>query len=121
MKKVTMNHEKNLLWILSYYESLHTENREQNIPNLVEKAPNEELNRPFNFEELKRVIKKMKNKKAEGVDKIANEMIKHFPDKIPCLILDIIDSFFRYRQGNWRMVSCFNYTYFQRGFKNRSK
>ena len=42
----------------SYFESVHTENREQNIPHLVEKAPNEELNKPFNFEELKRVIKK---------------------------------------------------------------
>ena len=54
----------------SYFESLHTENRDQNIPHLVERAPNEELNRLFNFEELKRVIKKMKNKKAEGVDKM---------------------------------------------------
>ena len=35
----------------------------------------------------------MKNKKAEGVDKIANEMIKHFPDKILCLILDIFNAF----------------------------
>ena len=42
------------------------------------------------MKELLLVIKKMKNKKAEGVDKIANEMIKYFPDKI---ILRLFKSF----------------------------
>ena len=33
----------------------------------------------------------MKNKKAEGTDKIANEMIKHFPDKIVDFILHLFN------------------------------
>ena len=35
----------------------------------------------------------MKNKKAEGIDKIANEMIKYFPDKILAIILRLFNSF----------------------------
>ena len=35
----------------------------------------------------------MKNKKAEGIDKIANEMIKYFPDKIIAIILCFFNSF----------------------------
>ena len=78
-----------------YFETLHTENRDQKIPHIVESTPNVELNKPISLEELKHVIKKMKNKKAEGVDKIANEMIKHFPDKILCLILEIFNAFLK--------------------------
>ena len=35
----------------------------------------------------------MKKKKAEGIDKIANEMIKYFPDKILAIILRLFNSF----------------------------
>ena len=39
------------------------------------------------------LVKNMKNKKAEGVDKISNEMIKYFPDKILAIILRLFNSF----------------------------
>ena len=35
----------------------------------------------------------MKNKKAEGIDKIANKMIQYFPDKILAIILRLFNSF----------------------------
>ena len=35
----------------------------------------------------------MKNKKAEGIEKISNEMIKYFPDKILAIILSLFNSF----------------------------
>ena len=41
------------------------------------------------MKELLSVIKKMKNKKAECIDKIANEMIKSFPDKILVINLSL--------------------------------
>ena len=40
------------------------------------------------MKELLRVNKKMKNKRAEGIDKIANEIIKHFPEKIVLLLFN---------------------------------
>ena len=45
------------------------------------------------MKELLIVIKKMKNKNAEVIDKIANEMIKYFPDKILATILRLFNSF----------------------------
>ena len=41
----------------------------------------------------KLLYKIWKIKKAEGVDKIANEMIKYFPDKILAIILRLLNSF----------------------------
>ena len=38
----------------------------------------------------------MKNKKAEGVDKIANEMIKHFPENVLNLLLDLFNGFLKF-------------------------
>ena len=35
----------------------------------------------------------MKNKKVEGIDKNANEMIKYFADKILAIILCLFNSF----------------------------
>ena len=35
----------------------------------------------------------MKNKKAEGMDKTANEMINYFQDKILAIILRLFNSF----------------------------
>ena len=45
------------------------------------------------MKEFQAVIKNMKNKKAEGTDKIANEMIKHFPEKLLNLILALFNKF----------------------------
>ena len=77
----------------SHFENLHSESRDQEIPLIAENIPSKSLNKPFQMKELLSVIKKMKNKKAEGTDKIANEMIKHFPDKIVDLILHLFNTF----------------------------
>ena len=58
-----------------HFENLHYEAREQETPLIAENIPSKSLNKPFKMKELLSVIKKMKNKKAEGTDKIANEMI----------------------------------------------
>ena len=42
-----------------YFETLHTENRDQKIPHILESTPNVELNKPISLEELKHVIKKI--------------------------------------------------------------
>ena len=77
----------------NHFKTLHTEVREQKILFVVENKPTYCLNKPFKMKELLAVVKKMKNKKAEGTDKIANDMIKHFPDKILSLALRIYNSF----------------------------
>ena len=38
----------------------------------------------------------MKNKKAEGVDKTAYEMIKNFPEKVLNVLLDLINGFLKF-------------------------
>ena len=45
------------------------------------------------MKELENVIQKMKNKKAEGIDKIANEMIKYFPENFLIILLDLFHGF----------------------------
>ena len=82
-EKITADEWKN------HFQKLHTESREQKVPLIAENSPTESLNKPFSMEELSKVIKKMKNKKAEGIDKIANEMIKFFPEKILEALLEL--------------------------------
>ena len=77
----------------SHFENLHSESRDQETPLIAENTPTMSLNKPFKMKELLSVIKKMKNKKAEGTDKIANEMIKHFPDIILNVILRLFNTF----------------------------
>ena len=77
----------------AHFQKLHTETRNQDIPLSVENRPSKALNKPFKMKELQAVIKNMKNKKAEGTDKIANEMIKHFPEKLLNLILALFNKF----------------------------
>ena len=52
---------------------------------------NENLNKKFKMEELKSTIKKLKNKKAVGTDKIANEFLKIAPDNLLLIFLNIIN------------------------------
>jgi len=52
-----------------------------------------ELDSPFTEEEIKNGIKKLKNKKAAGTDRIRNEMLKsgrHFLKKLFNLILGLL-------------------------------
>ena len=80
---------------LNHFKNLHTEFRNQTIPVIVENKPTDSLNKPIDMEELQNVIKKMKNKKAEGVDKIANDMIKYFPEKILKVVLCLFNKFLK--------------------------
>ena len=76
-----------------HFENLHSENREQVAPVIPENRPYKALNKPLKMKELLAVVKNMKNKKAEGIDRIANEMIKFFPNKILYAILCIFNGF----------------------------
>ena len=73
--------------------------REQVLPVIVENRPTKSLNKPFKIRELLAVVKKFENlknlkkKKAEGLDSIAKDMIKYFPDKILNVILDMYNGF----------------------------
>ena len=78
---------------------------------------NESLNEKFKMEELKNTIKKLKNKKAVGVDKIDNEFLKTAPD-------NLVSIFFRFDQfksakGNYlhQLVPRNNIFNTQRGLK----
>ena len=42
----------------NHFENLHTEKRDQTIPNFVEKQPSKSLNKIFKMKELENVIKK---------------------------------------------------------------
>ena len=79
----------------NHFETLHTENRNQNIPSFVENKPTKSLNKQFKMKELVAVISKMKNKKAEGIDKIANEMLKHLPENLLVILLEIFNCFLK--------------------------
>ena len=68
-------------WKSSRFENLHSEHRDQKISLIAENTPSKSLNKQFEMKELLLVIKKMKDKKSEGTDKIANEMIKNFTEK----------------------------------------
>ena len=56
----------------NHFQNLHSETRHRSIPLIAENNPSKSLNKPFKMKELLLFIKKMKNKKAEGIDKIAN-------------------------------------------------
>ena len=77
----------------NHFKNLHSESRDQSIPLIAENTPSKVLNKPFKMKELLLVIKKMKNKKDEGIDKIAIEMIKPFPEKILKIILLLFNNF----------------------------
>ena len=77
----------------SHFENLHSESRDQDIPLIAENIPSKSLNKPFKMKELLSVIKKMKIKKAEGTDKISNEMIKLFQYNILDVILHLFNTF----------------------------
>ena len=90
MPKITVSEKISAKNWKNHFEKLHSETREQSIPLIEENKPSKSLKKPFKMKELLSVIKKMKNKKAEGIDKIANEMIKYFLDKILAIILRLL-------------------------------
>ena len=59
----------------------------------MESHPTKLLNKQFKMKEIAAVISKMKNKKAEGIDKIANEVLKYVPENVLVILLKIFNGF----------------------------
>ena len=60
-------------------------------PREIKHSISEDLNSDFTFEFVKKVIKKLKNNKACGVDNVSNEFLKNCPDTVIAVIVDIFN------------------------------
>lgn len=60
-------------------------------PRVIQHSISEDLNSDFTFDEIKKVIKKLKNNKASGIDNISNEFLKNCPDTVVIVIVDIFN------------------------------
>ena len=74
-----------------YFKKLYSLNKIEKKHETITQStnPNNEINKPFSIEELKKVIKNLKNKKASGYDRIPNEFLKHAPEEILRLMLKL--------------------------------
>lgn len=69
-----------------------TEPSENNFdPRNINHSISEDLNSDFTFEEVKKIIKKLKSNKACGVDNVSNEFLKNCPDTVISLIVGIFN------------------------------
>ena len=50
------------------------------------------LNAPFTLKELKEIVKKLKNRKAVGIDRISAEFLKASPDRILKLLVQLLNN-----------------------------
>ena len=64
---------------ISTVDSQNTEPFDIDVSN---SSINEEINMEFNLDEIKSIIRKLKNGKACGIDHIRNEFLKHCPNEI---------------------------------------
>lgn len=60
-------------------------------PRLITHSINEDINKPFNFNEIKSLTRKLKGNKACGIDNIINEFVKHCPDNVLTLIVNLFN------------------------------
>ena len=77
----------------NHFSNLHAKNFENSLPPSVPKELHVLLNNSFTKEELLNAIKKLKNGKSSGYDKISNEMIKNAPNQVLDLLLVFINLF----------------------------
>ena len=80
-------------WFDHFY-NLHTETQIESLENTHSFAPDKEqseLGRPFSRSKFDKIIKALKNNKAEGNDGISNEMIANSPLIVLDLIFDFIN------------------------------
>ena len=69
-----------------------TEPSENNFdPRNINHSITEDLNSDFTFHEVKKIIRKLKSNKACGIDNVTNEFLKHCPDSVIILIVDIFN------------------------------
>ena len=73
---------------------IHQAQREVNVPlNDVYHSNLNSLNKPFSLQEVEFAVSKSKNKKAVGIDKVSNELLKC--DCIIVLLLEFFNSCLR--------------------------
>ena len=79
-----------------FFKNLHTETNnskiEDNRDSIKSNVRYPENNEPFTRKEFEKVIKRLKNEKAEGNDSISNEMIKNSPKIIFDLLFNFINT-----------------------------
>ena len=78
---------------MEHFKKLSDSPLEENTfdPRNITHSISEDLNTEFTFEEVKKIIKKLKNKKAAGVDHVINEFLKNCPDTMVIIIVDIFN------------------------------
>ena len=74
-----------------HFSKLHNETGIKQITQINDNVTPNILNDPFTEDELSNVINSLKTKKATGIDKISNEMIKSSPNKIRSLLLKYVN------------------------------
>ena len=60
-------------------------------PRNITHSISDDLNADFTFEEVQKVIKKLKNNKASGVDYVINEFLKNCPDSLVVVIVEMFN------------------------------
>jgi len=60
-------------------------------PRTINHSINEEVNKPFTTEEVSKLIRKLRNNKASGIDNIINEYLKHCPKKVMEIIVKLFN------------------------------
>ena len=66
---------------------------------------NIDLNKEITLDEVKKILKKLKKKKAVGVDRLSKEMIKNTPTHFIELFLQVFNKYFR--TGDIPKIWCF--------------
>ena len=75
---------------ISNTDSEITLDQDTNLPNFDQDV-NEEINNMFTVDEIRAIIRKLKNGKACGIDHIRNEFLKSCPEPIMQLITDLFN------------------------------
>ena len=68
----------------------NTENQYFN-PSTMDRGANREINRPFQLEEIKMQISKLKNNKASGADYVINEYLKNSPHDVKTFMVKMFN------------------------------
>ena len=90
----------------NYYKNLLTErNKNYNKLNDEELPYNIDLNKEITLDEVKKILKKLKKKKAVGLDRLSNEIIKNTPIYFIEIILQVFNKCLK--TGDIPKIWCF--------------